>query len=491
MDRPNVLLIQCDQMTRAVMPSSRNEIVDAPNLRRLGEEGVTFERAYCPSPLCVPSRAAMMTGLLPSGNGAYDNAGDFPSSLPTIAHYLRRAGYRTELAGKMHFIGPDQLHGFEFRPTSDVYPAGFDWIPDWTTDERSPWYHDMSSVFRAGPVKAALQIDFDEETGHAAGRALADAAREKRPFFLVASFTFPHDPFEVPARYWERYEGVQIDDPIVGPLSDPDPHTRRLRTMIEADRRTPSPEETRAARRGYYGAVSFIDDLLGQLLANLQRLELTENTVVIFTSDHGEMLGERGLWYKMAPFEGSAGVPLVIWNPTRFAPRTMGTGVSTLDLLPTLLELTGAGPAVTKLDGESLVPLLEGGNGHGPVAMEYLAEGVRAPMVMLVDGRFKLIRCPGDPDLLYDLDADPLETVSLAERSEAAEVMVRMGGMIESKWDLAELGEQVLASQARRRVVAAANATGTVTTWDHRPSGAKYIGTGDDFWSTLESARLE
>jgi choline-sulfatase len=133
---PNILLVMADQLAATALPAWGNRVVRAPHLQRLGEQGVVFERAYCASPLCTPSRAALMTGALPSRTGAYDNAGELPATWPTFAHRLRLLGYRTQLAGKMHFVGPDQLHGFEERLTTDVYPAGLDWVPDWRLGDR-------------------------------------------------------------------------------------------------------------------------------------------------------------------------------------------------------------------------------------------------------------------------------------------------------------------------------------------------------------------
>src|SRR5436305_9108186 len=149
--RPNIVLVLADQLSAGALGPYGNTTVKAPNLDRLAEEGVVYERALCPSPLCVPSRSAFATGMLPSRTGVYDNAAELPASIPTFAHYLRLLGYRTVVAGKMHFIGPDQLHGFEQRPIPDVYPAGFDWVPDWrlADHETLPWYHDLSSVRRA------------------------------------------------------------------------------------------------------------------------------------------------------------------------------------------------------------------------------------------------------------------------------------------------------------------------------------------------------
>ena len=149
--RPNILLVMADQLAAAHLPAYGNAVVQAPRLTALASEGVVFESAYCASPLCAPSRFALLTGRRPSSIGAYDNAAELPAGTPTIAHVLRAAGYETTLAGKMHFVGPDQLHGFEERLTTDVYPSGFDWTPDWTlpAGERLEWYHNTTSLLSA------------------------------------------------------------------------------------------------------------------------------------------------------------------------------------------------------------------------------------------------------------------------------------------------------------------------------------------------------
>ncbi|HXA70251.1 MAG TPA: sulfatase-like hydrolase/transferase, partial [Stellaceae bacterium] len=150
--RPNILFVMADQMAPGFLPIHGHPLVKAPNIERLAARGVVFESAYCASPLCAPSRFSMMAGRLPSGIGAWDNAADFAADVPTFAHYLREAGYRTALSGKMHFCGADQLHGFEERLTTDIYPADFGWTPDWTRFEQRPsWYHSMDSVTQAGP----------------------------------------------------------------------------------------------------------------------------------------------------------------------------------------------------------------------------------------------------------------------------------------------------------------------------------------------------
>lgn len=487
-DRPNLLFVMADQLTASVLPFHGGP-AEAPHLERLGEEGVVFDAAYCTTPLCAPSRASLLSGRLPSELGAYDNAAEFSASVPTVAHHLRDRGYATCLAGKMHFIGPDQLHGFEERLTTDVYTAGFDWIPDWSLSprERLPWYHDLAPVLEAGPREATLQLDYDEEVGFRSVRKLWDLARDRRrPFFLLASFTHPHDPYEIPLRYWNRYEGRDLPAPRVPsrPLEDHDPHSRRVLEMCGA-REVEIPAEAAArARRAYYAAVSYVDEKVGELLRALDETGLREDTIVLFSSDHGDMLGERGLWFKMTFFEDSARVPLVVHAPDRFAPARVRGPVTLLDLLPTLVDLSG-GEAE-----RSLVPLLRGETGEpGAVACEYLAEGTRAPAVMLREGNLKYVHCPDDPDLLFDLGADPLELENLAPGHREA---ARLRARVEREWDLEALAAAIVGSQRRRLLVARALEQGRPAPWDYVPpdrSSQRYV-RGRDFWAPFTGARL-
>ena len=202
MPQLNFLIIMADQMAGPAAPFNGHTVTRLPNLQSLAQDAVIFDSAYCASPLCAPSRAALVTGQLCSKIGAYDNAAEFAPSIPTLGHYLRDLGYYTCLCGKMHFVGPDQIHGFEERLTTDIYPADFGWTPDWERpDHRPSWYHN-------------------------------------------------------------------------------------------------------------------VDDKVGQILRTLAATGLDQNTIVIFTSDHGDMMGERGLWYKMVFFEWAARVPFVAASST-------------------------------------------------------------------------------------------------------------------------------------------------------------------------------
>jgi choline-sulfatase len=473
--RPNILLVMADQLAAAHLPAYGNAVVQAPRLSALANEGVVFERPYCASPLCAPSRFALLTGRRPSSIGAYDNAAELPAATPTIAHVLRAAGYETTLAGKMHFVGPDQLHGFEERLTTDVYPSGFDWTPDWTLPEgeRLEWYHNTTSLLSATVAEAALQTDYDDEVCFRAVQKIRDLSLgpRERPFFLAVSFTNPHDPWEMRQRYWDLYEESAIGLPTVDvlPRAEADAHSLRLRDMIGLDRRPLSEQEVRRARHGYYAAVSYLDERVGEVLDALGATGLDRDTLVVFTADHGELLGERGLWYKMSFLEGSARVPLIVRGPGLAARRIEGP-VSQLDLAPTLAEWAGADSRGAEFEGTSLADVLAGTSAGPAEALgEYLAEGVQAPAVMIRRGAHKYVRCPGDPDLLYDLDADPLELRNLADDAASAGLVAGFRAESDERWNLRELERRVLESQRARRLVARALASGSYAPWDFQP----------------------
>ncbi|HEX9518067.1 MAG TPA: choline-sulfatase, partial [Streptosporangiaceae bacterium] len=400
----------------------------------------------------------------------------FGSAIPTFAHYLRGAGYRTVLAGKMHFCGPDQLHGFEERLTTDIYPADFGWTPDWDhPDHRPTWYHDMSSVVDAGPCVRTNQLDFDDEVAFAAERSLFSHVRsgDERPFCYVVSFTHPHDPFAIPHRWWDLYTDEDIPLPragTAGPDGSLHPHEQRLRAVCAMDGVQITDAQIRAARRAYYGAISYFDDHVARMLAVLRETDRLDNTVVIITSDHGEMLGERGAWYKMSFYEGAVRVPLIVWSPQLFPAGRVPTPVSTMDLLPTMADLAQCRDVVGPLDGRSLLPHLSGRPDRDEAVAEYLAEGAIAPMVMIRRGRHKFIHSPTDPDQLFDLASDPDEQVNLAYDPAWAPLADEFRGEIAARWDLPTLDRQVRLSQQRRLAVGAALATGAQTTWDFAPT---------------------
>ena len=473
MDRPNILIVMVDQLTGTLWPDGPAPFLHAPNLRRLAERSVRFARAYTPSPLCAPARASVMSGRLPRRTRVYDNAAEFASDIPCLAHHLRRAGWQTSLIGKMHFVGPDQLHGFESRLTTDIYPADFGWTPDWRKPgERIDWwYHNLGSVTGAGVAEITNQLEYDDEVAHLGCQKLYDLARghDARPWCVTVSFTHPHDPFVARRRFWDLYEGVaELAAPQAIPYAEQDPHAQRIMDSCDWRAFAVTESQVRRARQGYFANISYVDDKIGDLLAVLEATR--QEAVVVFLSDHGEMLGERGLWFKMNFFEGAARVPLTIAAPG-LVPGLVDTPVSTLDLVPTLAQIAGidlAGVAPWT-DGESLVPLMQGTGGRGPVAMEYAAEGSVAPMVALVDGDWKYIRCPVDPEQLFHLGADPDERVNRATDPDCSAVLARLRAEADRRWDLAAYDAEVRDSQARRHAVWPALRNGAYFPWDFQP----------------------
>jgi choline-sulfatase len=390
MTRPNILVLMVDQLNGTFFPDGPADFLHAPHLKTLAKRAVRFRNAYTASPLCAPARASFMSGQLPSRTRVYDNAAEFASDIPTFAHHLRAAGYQTCLSGKMHFVGPDQLHGFEERLTTDIYPADFGWTPDYRKPgERIDWwYHNLGSVTGAGVAEITNQMEYDDEVAHHAAQKLYDLSRgrDDRPWCLTVSFTHPHDPYVARQRYWDLYADCAALDPMVGPIpyDRQDPHSRRLLDACEHDAFPISPEDVRRARRGYFANISYVDQKIGELLDVLERTRMADNTVIVFVSDHGDMLGEHGLWFKMSFFEGSCRVPLMIAAPG-WSPQRIDIPVSTLDVTPTLAALAGLdlGDIGPWIDGEDLTPLATGKGRHGPVALEYAAEGSQAPLVCL------------------------------------------------------------------------------------------------------------
>ena len=474
MSRPNILIVMVDQLNGTLFPDGPADWLHAPHLKALAARSLRFANGYTSSPLCAPARASFMSGQLPSRTGVYDNAAEFASSIPTYAHHLRRAGYQTCLSGKMHFVGPDQLHGFEERLTTDIYPADFGWTPDYRKPgERIDWwYHNMGSVTGAGVAEITNQMEYDDEVAFAAEQKLYDLARgrDDRPWCLTVSFTHPHDPYVARRKYWDLYEDcahLMPDVPAL-PYEDHDPHAQRIFDANDWRNFEIAEDDIARSRRAYFANISYLDDKIGGLLDVLERTR--QEAIVVFVSDHGDMLGERGLWFKMNFYEGSARVPLMIAAPG-LDPRRVDDPVSTIDLCPTLCDLAGVSMAdvMPWTDGESLLPLTQGRRRTSPVAMEYAAEASITPLVGLRQDRWKYTNCAADPEQLFDLGADPQERVNLADDPAHAATLERFRVMAAGRWDLEAFDAAVRESQARRWVVYESLRNGAYYPWDFQP----------------------
>ena len=479
MNRPNIVVVMADQLAPQFTGAYGHPVAKTPHLEALAARGMRFDAAYCNSPLCAPSRFAFMSGQLISRIAAYDNASEFKASIPTFAHYLKALGYRTCLSGKMHFVGPDQMHGFEDRVTTDIYPADFAWTPDWEApDERiDKWYHNMRTVKESGVAQATFQIDYDDEVGFAARRWLFDVARDgasgkEAPFALVASFIHPHDPYVARPEWWDLYADEEIELPKHVPsLENQDPFSRRLMDGMEASYVPLADEEVRRARRAYLANVSYFDSKIGQIVQTLDEIGELNNTVVVATADHGDMLGERGLWYKMNFFEHSARVPLVMAGPG-IAHGSTDNACSLVDMLPTFIEIGGGGEEMLgePVDGRSLMPLARREDDPLDEAIgEYCAEMTAYPVFMIRRGPLKYIHCDADPPQLYDLKSDPLEKTNLATDPNYKCVAADFADEVAERWDSEGLRKKVIATQKARRALHAAMEAGAGEHWDYNP----------------------
>ncbi len=487
MTQPNILIVMADQLAPHFTSTYGHPVVRTPHLDALAERGVMFDAGYCHSPLCAPARFTFLSGQALSAIGAFDNASEFPASVPTMAHYLRLMGYRTSLSGKMHFVGPDQLHGFDERLTTDIYPADFAWTPNWEDagTRLDKWYHGMDTLHEAGQAVITYQIEYDEEVGFNARRRLFDFARDNddRPFFMVASFIHPHDPYVSRPEWWDRYDHDAIDLPTEVDLAALDPHTKRIRAGIQSDTVGHTEEHVRNSRHGYYANTSYFDSWIGALVSTLEETRQLDNTVVIVTSDHGDMLGERGSWFKMSFFERSARVPFVIAGPGIGAGvlgGIIGDVVSHLDVLPTVLDIASDGRTTAipelgaDLAGRSLWDVVGGGAGRAgsngdAVFGEYCGEMTSHPIFMIRRGAHKYIHCDTDPPLLYNIESDPDERLNLADDPEHEALAAAFAAEARTRWDSGALRRRVLASQRARRTLHAAMSVGPLISWDHEP----------------------
>ncbi|MCD7060693.1 choline-sulfatase [Pelagibacterium xiamenense] len=474
--KPNILVFMVDQLNGTLFPDGPADWLHAPNLKALAARSTRFANTYTASPLCAPARASYMTGQLPHRTRVYDNAAEFASDIPTYAHHLRRAGYQTTLSGKMHFVGPDQLHGFEERLTTDIYPADFGWTPDYRKPgERIDWwYHNLGSVTGAGVAEISNQMEYDDEVAYHATRKVYDLARgnDDRPWMLTVSFTHPHDPYVARSKYWDLYEDCEHllpEEPAL-PYDAHDPHSQRIFDANDWREYDITESDIRRARRAYFANISYLDDKIGEVMEALRTTRQEENTIIAFLSDHGDMLGEKGLWFKMSLYEGSVRVPLMISAPDLPAGR-IDTPVSSLDVTPTFAELAGIdlSEITPWTDGESLVPLTTGATRDTPVRIEYAAEASYAPLVALREGPWKYVHCELDPPQLFDLDADPREATNLAQDPAHAETAARFAAKVEELWNIARFDAEVRQSQARRRIVYDALRNGAYYPWDFQP----------------------
>jgi choline-sulfatase len=448
-NRPNVLLLMADQHKRTCMGAYGDPVAKTPNLDRFASGAVRFTNAYCNNPVCTPSRASMLTGLYNHHFEAQNNATPFSPLRRTMAHHFGGAGYLTGLIGKMHFVDA-QTHGFDYKlgfndwfqylgPKTQLYAdelgqrnsgSGLPEIDDLWRDEDDPWKGHRNPDARKGSVGIG-RVSLLEEKDHFESFVARESVRFLRrfgksgqPFFLVSSFLKPHDPFMPVQRFADMFRAEQMQLPRSYGKADKSRLPREVVRSIENNGPTPEVADSDGARKHiayYYANLAQMDDCLGKVLAAIRELNLENDTIVCYTSDHGEMLGDLGLWQKFQFYEGSCGVPLLIRVPGRAA-GVCPAPVSLVSLSATLTALARV-EQVAPNDGMSLVPWIEDPKTQrdpGPVFAEYALPS-RNAKTMIRDGAWKYTWWAHDIPELYNLESDPNELHNVAAEPQYAE----------------------------------------------------------------------
>jgi len=423
--RPDILLIMPDQMRGDCLSLEKHPVLMTPNIDGIGRNGVHFARAYTTCPSCIPSRRAMLTGRHPANNGLVGYREGCPLTHPTFAQALVDSGYRTTLVGRhMHQHPYDEGYGFQDRTDASCYV------------ENDVYFKALETAFPGqGGIKGhglsnngwtARPWHFPDPwhpTSWIAARTRERirGASNDRPHFVTASFYAPHPPFLPPAFYFERYRGLDLPKTAIGDWAAP-PDGYERGCGVDANRVVLEGEALRSAQAGYFGLINHIDDQVYSILFEFSRSAAARGrpSIVIFTSDHGEMLGDHYLFRKCEPYEGSARVPFLIQGSREtgiISGATHRGPVCLEDLAPTITELAGA-DAPQGMDGRSLVPVLRG----DPSPVRPLLHGEHnagydpdQAFHMLTDGCRKFIWRPcNGTEQLFDLNADPHECRNLA-----------------------------------------------------------------------------
>ncbi len=464
--KPNILFLMSDQHTQKITGCYGDPLVRTPHLNALAQRGVAFDNAYCPSPICTPSRMSLLTGRWPVTQACWTNSDMLASDIPTYLHCLGAAGYRPALIGRLHSVGPDQLRGYAEREVGD---HSSNWIGgrphqmgvlDRTND---PF---RVSLQRSGAGQSAYELH-DEDVADAACAWLERhvarrAAGDDQPFALGVGMMLPHQPYVARAADFAPYAET-IGLPAIARPDEAADHPYLVKWRHITGTADVCDAETLRARAAYYGLVTRLDALIGQVLARLEASGLADDTIVIYTSDHGDQLGERGLWWKQTFYDESAKVPLIVAWPGQLPQGEHRSQVVNLvDLGPTLLDAVGA-PALPTTDGVSFLPVLR--NAAAPwlnlTYSEYCTDGSArwdggnsVVQRMVRCDNWKLIYFHGYRPQLFDLARDPHETQDLGADPIHAATRERLLKLLHAGWNPEAIVKTLATRRADREILA-------------------------------------
>jgi choline-sulfatase len=415
----NVLLLMTDEHTPRVLGCYGDKLVKTPTLDSLAAAGVRFTSAYCQNPICVPSRVSLVSGRMPCHVNTFGNtANQKYENMTTLADAFVNAGYETAWFGKTHWGDPrfptKGAGGKNRRAVNGAKDEGLSRLPqdsqvsDWPLEEN------------AEHLTANEALEFLDQI-------------KGRKFFLGVSFVKPHFPFTIQAKYYDMYKGKvslpRASETLIDQLPAVSKQERAKYQHAEA-----TTEEVLRTRAIYYGMVTFVDDEFGRILKKLDELDLRDNTIILYTADHGEMLGDRGIWYKNSFYDGSVGIPF-IWSFPKALPRdtVIAAPVMNMDIFPTLCDLCSL-PKPTGLEGHSLIPLMQGTeDGSTRYA---LSENYRGGFAgrMIRTPKWKYFFYTNGDEYLYDMESDPGEEHNLANNPERKALVAELKQKASAGW---------------------------------------------------------
>lgn len=442
----NVLVIMADEHQRDIMGCYGNGHARTPHLDALAARGVRFSNAYTPSPICVPARASFATGQPVHRHRCWDQGIPYTGTPRSWGHHLADHGTIADSIGKLHYRRADDDHGFRHALDAMYVAEGIGEIIS-CLRERAPHRSGHLRGTNAGPGESSY-LAYDRRITAQAQDWLAEHAADTRPWTLFVSYVNPHPPLIAPPDLYARYEHADLPLPVQWrPDAWPDhPALAYFRRYFGWER--PLDEaELRRVLATYYAQVEFIDQQVGQLLAALAENGLADHTRILYTSDHGAMLGARGNYGKFTLFDEAAAIPMILAGPDIPAGRVVHTPVSLLDCAPTLVESVGLPSMPDPGPGESLLAIADAPDRERIVLSEYHAAGSRKAAYMLFDGRHKLQHYVDEPPLLYDLQHDPDETHNLAADPAHHATLAHLEAELRARLDPEAVDRQARADQ--------------------------------------------
>ncbi len=445
-ERGNLLILMSDEQAPWALGCLDRAPVDTPHLDRLAAQGTLFTQAYTNSPICVPARAALQTGRYVHQIGCWDSAQPYRGEPQGWAHVLRAAGANVVSIGKLHFGSSDEDNGFDPEILPLHVKDGLGWLPGLLRRPLGDFPAAAELAADVGPGTSPYH-DYDRKVAARSAQWLAKEAPGDHPWSLLASFVSPHYPLVAPPTYYARYAAQTIPPPTPPGATD-HPALGSLLNFFDYDRYF-THERREKARIAYYGLVSFLDDLIGQVLAGLEASGQRDNTTILFLSDHGEMLGNQGIWAKSVMFEDSLGIPMILAGPGLPEGKRVATPVSLVDVAPTALRAVlgrehADGPGTALQDTASAAD-----NPERPLFAEYHDGGSDTGIFAYRRGRWKLVHYEGERPQLFDLEADPNELSDLGSSPEHTQIIAELTTGLRGIVDPSEVNARAFADQAK------------------------------------------